>query len=124
MSLNARNFLFCSSLNVHLYHVFFVFNKVNLLFFRVAVPLPKTTPNLNRVFLFTFLDTYQEEYDPIACFLYIMCLVEVRLKYDYKVGDINVTDMKNLRFNLLNKLTPMMLKNMLDIIQVSIDFFL
>lgn len=45
-------------------------------------------------------------------------MVEVRLKYDYKLEDIDVCDMKNVKFTLVGKLTPMLMKTILEIIQV------
>lgn len=47
-------------------------------------------------------------------------MVEVRLKYDYKLGDINVCDLKNVKFSSLSKFTPMMMKTTIQIVQVCV----
>ncbi|CAH0713620.1 unnamed protein product, partial [Brenthis ino] len=92
-----------------------------------VVVVPKLTPDLSRVNVIRFETGKWDDYSFQTFVRYTFLFIDYRMHYDYNVSETFIVDLKNLRFNDLTKVSPMLIKKgetlTLDCYQKNINGF-
>ncbi|KAG5886271.1 hypothetical protein JTB14_020834 [Gonioctena quinquepunctata] len=87
--------------------------------FLYILPLPKMDRNCDRIILLKLKDMNPADLDANACFALLLNMVDIRLLDDFCKGTIIIFDMGYCKLGHVAKATPIFMKNIYTIAEVS-----